>query len=227
MPITQSRMLSLLAAAQDYADAMERFWSICTETRNRFQQGEITAAQAVDLMAISIRPELMLQFPYQSPTVLKLEAKHFAMEKRRNERKTEKARENRERAAMGLPPPNRGTGKEHGWKGGSRRGGAPIHPLSIQPDPEASMPTRVRVREEGVRSAPPPKHLSELEALALAGLNETGDLEADFGGSQEVPVEERLDEETLRQVTENLHKIEAEEAVNIALGITPNKETKK
>lgn len=134
MPITQPRMLSLLGAAQDYQQTMDKLFELVQETRARVESGEITLEQGFNLLAVQIRPELLLQFPYQSPVVIQQEIAHFKREARRNARKAQKLRENRQAARLGLPRPERGDGREHGWKGG-RSGGRGQFGLGAVPVP--------------------------------------------------------------------------------------------
>ncbi len=132
MPITQDRMLSLLAAGEDYQQALERYWVVAQSTRQRVAAGQITAQQGFDLLAIETRPEWLLKYPYDSPAVLKLEHLHFKRESKRNKRKAEKARENRAAQHAGELPPDRGDGREFGRLGAGRT--RLEQDLNIQPD---------------------------------------------------------------------------------------------
>ena len=149
MPITQPRMLSLLGAARDYQNSMERFFAVAQETRARVEQGQITVQEGFDLLAISIRPELMLEFPYESPAVIRQELQHFKRESRRNENKARKLRENRAAARLGLPKPQRGDGREHGWKGGKAGGRAQF---GLTTEPQAAR--TANTQPGGTASAP-------------------------------------------------------------------------
>lgn len=132
MPITQDRMLSLLGAAQDYQNTMERLFALGQETRARVESKEISLEEGFNLLCLTVRPELMLQFPYESPMVIKTESIHFAQNYKRNRNKALKLRENRQAAQLGLPKPYRGDGREHGKRGG-RTGGDRKQFLVAQP----------------------------------------------------------------------------------------------
>jgi len=135
-------MLSLLAAAQDYQTTFERFFQTIQNTRDLVLTGQLDPSTAIQSLALNARPEFLLQFPYDSPSVIRLEVKHFAKERRRNDRKKQKLRENRVNAAMGLPTPDRGKGGDHGWKGGH---GAGTAALNITPDISATAGTAVHL----------------------------------------------------------------------------------
>lgn len=167
MAITQARMLSLLAAAQDFQQALAKITDQCDVIRAQLTSGLITEAEALEQFKLHTIPMLALQFPMESPAIIKLETAHFAREARRNERKAEKARENRAAQRDGLPKPDRGNGAQFGKLGSNSRGinRSPVVALPIRPSIEASAPHSSAMRIprsqneslswEGARTAEP------------------------------------------------------------------------
>ncbi len=133
MPITQARMLSLLAAAEDYAQAMNRFARIANITKARVESGQISPESAFDLIAVESLQSL-LEHPMESNTVIKMERFHFNKEAKRNARKAEKMAENRAAKRLNSPKPNRGDGGYFGRMGAGRGSFKP--PVNVVPDPD-------------------------------------------------------------------------------------------
>lgn len=189
MPITQDRMLSLLAAAQDYQDAMNRFFALAESTRLQVEVGSLTLDQGFTTLAISLRPELMLQFPFQSPTVIRLEVAHFTRERKRNERKAEKARENREADRHGLPRPLRGDGGQSGILGGKPGMRDRQRRLVIQPDPDVTFSRPATLASPGEATAQPkPETQQTLRNSDSTQVGPDSDLDDLGQGDSEVPV---------------------------------------
>lgn len=119
MPITQDRMLSLIGAAQDYEQALTGLVETINSFHTRALRGELSVEDALSSLAANSHPGMLLKYPLDTPVVLRIEATHFAREKRRNARKAEKLRENRMADFYNQPRPQRGHGAEHGRKGAS------------------------------------------------------------------------------------------------------------
>lgn len=111
MPITQSRVLSILGAAQDYQQAALQIIDFIAQQVDNVQSGKLTAEQAFRLIAIDATPQLILKYPNESEQVLRDELKHFRRHVRENTRKAEKMRINRECDKLGIPRPDRGDGR--------------------------------------------------------------------------------------------------------------------
>lgn len=105
MPITQSRMLDLLHAAQDFQQAFDDMFRYIGQQRERVEQQQITKEQAFDNLAFQVKPEYMLSRPMESPVTVLLETKHFSMFARKNEKSAKWQRSKREALAIGAPPP--------------------------------------------------------------------------------------------------------------------------
>ena len=168
MPITQERILSLLAAAVDYQQALERYWIIAQSTRQRVGAGQLTPQQGFDLLAIETRPEWLLQHSYDSPAVIKLEQLHFKREAKRNTRKAAKARENRDADKRGEPRPDRGNGREYGILGAGRT--VLEKNLQLAPDPN------ILLRAAQATQSKPKPNYSNTDADQISA-----DTELDFG----------------------------------------------
>ncbi len=107
MPITQSRMIALVSAAQDYKQALDQVCGFITKQHERHTAGQITSDQACELLFSSANAMFLLAQPIESALAIVAEAKHFRVNSRRNERKAEKARENRLAERAGQPRPKR------------------------------------------------------------------------------------------------------------------------
>lgn len=101
MPITQSRMLSLLSAAQDYKQALELVCHTLAAQEASLREGTTTPAQALQLCFASANAVVLLSNPTISPAVIGVESAHFKSNQRRNIKKAEKARA--KRRLTGLP----------------------------------------------------------------------------------------------------------------------------
>lgn len=186
MPIKQDRMLSLLAAARDYQLGLEKFFEMGQDIRGRVANNELTAKQALDLLIPGIRPELLLRFPYESPTVIMLESRHFAKERKRNERKAQKLRENRQAARLGLPRPERGNGAASGPQGAAR----------------------IAAKLDDIR--PLPSATAALPGEAESELDQMIQLDPGFAPETGIKSDDPMAGETLRQQMEFLKALEEE-----------------
>lgn len=140
MPITQSRMLSLLAAAQDFEQGFNTIIEQGEQIRRKILLGEITPQAACEAYAKATMPLMLLRYPYESPVVIRLETVHFARERKRNDRKAEKLRENRLAEVEGKSRPVRGDGRQHGYIGGSTEMKERKRVLNIEPSINATAP---------------------------------------------------------------------------------------
>ena len=86
MPITQDRMLALIAAGEDYQQALAQARELITTNRNRVLDGQISPQDAINLLSQFIVPELLLKSPSRSESTLYIERKHFNSNAARNER---------------------------------------------------------------------------------------------------------------------------------------------
>lgn len=132
-------MLSILAAARDYQQALSRISEYIEQTIKDLDQSKLTPEQAVTRIFAHSRPGLLLLHQIKSSEVIHNETVHFTREHKRNERKAEKLREDRINAALGRPKINRGDGREFG-----KLGAAKSKPVlgQIEPDPGVSQPAK-------------------------------------------------------------------------------------
>lgn len=184
MPITQSRMLSLIGAALDYQQAMDRFFELAQTLRADVQSGGKTEAEAFNILAINLRPELLLNYPLDSPLVIRLEQEHYRRESRRNARKAQKARENKAAAQAGLPPPARGDGS---YQGQYHRTRTKLPGLPAVPTLNSALRTgQGRAVQAHAENAPAVQPSTRAQ-LADAGLDDQAELEEDFGEAGQGP----------------------------------------
>lgn len=211
MPITQSRMLSLLAAARDYQQALARVTDYIDQSINDISRGRKTPEQALNSILANSRPGLLLMHPTESPTVLQLETVHFTRERKRNERKAEKARENRMAQYLGVPKPNRGDGREFG-----RLGSAKSRQVlgAIAPDPTATSPASTGHRLDDVVPAVQPavpQHKStdaqQIQADSELAFEESG-TDAAFAGAASPFYTPQVTEDQKTSVMDYLESLE-------------------
>ena len=107
MPITQQRLLNLLAAAQDYQSAVFDACHIARRERDLALAGQQSAEAALSNIALFLgEPEGLLRNAAGSATAIALERSHFTTSRvKDNER--ERARVARRRAAQQANQPTR------------------------------------------------------------------------------------------------------------------------
>lgn len=103
MPITQDRMLELISAAQDYKQAFERLIDAIAVYSHDAESGKKTHETALQLIAVTANASIMLRDVVTSSQTIIAETLHFKMNKKRNARKADRAREQREYQRLGLP----------------------------------------------------------------------------------------------------------------------------
>ena len=101
MPISQSRMISLLNAASDYRQALEAACQFIQRQTQEFHDGKCTAEQALFEIERRASPRLALEFPDVSPGTIGIEHYHFRANRARNNRA--RIREERKRRDAGIP----------------------------------------------------------------------------------------------------------------------------
>jgi hypothetical protein len=95
MPITQQRMIALITSAQDFREALNLLCDIVTDNAARAERGDITAHQALDTILLNARPPALLSEYGESAVTLTVEARHFRVTARKNERRMLRCREAR------------------------------------------------------------------------------------------------------------------------------------
>lgn len=184
MPITQARMLSVLAAARDYQQALNRVGDYIEQSLLEHEKGRLTIEQCITRILTHSRPSLLLAHPEQSYEVISKETAHFSRERRRNERKAEKLREDRMDKALNRPKRNRGNGAEYGILGAAKALPVLGH---IEPDPTLSQPAQTGYKldfpdeldvmdgEEQLDQTPPMDETTKLQIDEFFGsLDENG-----------------------------------------------------
>lgn len=101
MPITQSRMIALIQAAQDYQRALDQVTEMIEMQRQLVEEGQRTHQQACEILFLSAHAKFLLSQPVESALTILAEARHFKLNQRRNDRKAAKARDRR---SPGLRP---------------------------------------------------------------------------------------------------------------------------
>lgn len=108
MAISQSRLISLIAAADDYRQALfslkEQAFALSRNVRER----TISPSAALDGLLIELQQvESRLKFPIQSTATLAEERAHFRSNAKRNESAAKRAKRKRREAGMKEMPPTR------------------------------------------------------------------------------------------------------------------------
>lgn len=202
MPITQARMLSLLAAAQDYQQAFQTIMEKAEHIRSYLLARQITPEQACEQYEKATLPLLLLQYPYDSPVVLRFESLHFAKEKKRNDRKAAKARENRLADSTGQPRPNRGDGRQYGYLGGPKEVQRQKHQITIEPSIAATAPLSSQLLTRQYK--PQVLHEEPVQRVVIdpdAGIGEQELFEEESAVEHVLGT---LDEETKRKIEQEL-----------------------
>lgn len=99
MPITQDRMLTLLAAAQDYQQAWDRAAHFATKTEQAVEGQYLSKEEAYHQLLMVLRTPMQLLHPVLTGAAIEREREHFRLFKARNIRTAEKQRQRR-----GRPP---------------------------------------------------------------------------------------------------------------------------
>lgn len=96
MPITQSRMIALIAAADDFHQAFDRICEVTKRTYLAASEGLIDPLEALSNLAIEAEPHIKLANALGSMMTIELEKKHFSLAtQRRNTKAAHKMREDR------------------------------------------------------------------------------------------------------------------------------------
>lgn len=77
MPITQPRMLSLIAAAQDFRDGLFKLCQTIHAQAYSISQGQKTPSQAMSELTALAMPQYFLDDPLNSAAIVETERKHF------------------------------------------------------------------------------------------------------------------------------------------------------
>lgn len=143
MPITQSRMLQLLHAAQDYQQGFNDTFQALADHAAMVRDGKETVEEGFSHITQSLRPEFLLARPLESPSILILETKHFKTFARKNVKSAAWQREKRELLAAGLPiPPPKKT---------AHKRTAPAS-IIVRPDSQPSLHRQVSDPDAGINN---------------------------------------------------------------------------
>ena len=94
MPITQSRMMALVNAAQDYKNALRSAQQIVKTNLIAARQGRASAADALEQIGLMVTEFGLLQHKIESAETIAIESKHFSRSViHRNERSKQRQRE--------------------------------------------------------------------------------------------------------------------------------------
>ncbi len=128
MPITQSRMLSLISASEDYQQALNAVKADAVTLWHNVQTGALTHEDALSQLVLDCQQiHLRLKFPIESVATIADEKSHFRSTARRNELSAKRAERKRRRDGVPLAGPAR-----NGLMVEPRaRAGEPIHGLSL------------------------------------------------------------------------------------------------
>lgn len=97
MPISQQRMLRLIAAAEDFEAGLQRASQIVDREAALAKQGHQTAATALFNISLLVQRDLLLSHPVETAVALASEKQHFSGGKvRDNEREAARAKRRRE-----------------------------------------------------------------------------------------------------------------------------------
>jgi hypothetical protein len=92
MPISQDRMLAVLAAAADYAQGLAQARELVRVELTRAQSGQISPLEALEHLEILVTPAGLLNSPLGSAQVLAVEQEHFRKSAGRNAREAARLR---------------------------------------------------------------------------------------------------------------------------------------
>jgi hypothetical protein len=86
VPISQQRMIALIAAGQDYLVGFTNMQKFVSKTIDRFNMGDISAEAALGQIQTTMTPLAFVNRPIESERVLEQEHFHFSRNYKRNER---------------------------------------------------------------------------------------------------------------------------------------------
>lgn len=95
MPITQHRMIALIHAGQDYKQAAEQLIEFAEGQLDRVLRDGVPAQTALEAFVLNAKLTLLMHNHAESEVTLTLEARHYKLNHRRNERKMTAMRERR------------------------------------------------------------------------------------------------------------------------------------
>lgn len=125
MPITQSRMLSLIAAAEDYRQALLSLREQAFALARNVDEGAVTPQDALSGLLLELQGvEKRLKFPYETASTIADEKSHFRATSKANDSSRKRAERRRRRKGI-IPKPT------------SREG------LFVQPNPR-TQPTEMQ-----------------------------------------------------------------------------------
>lgn len=213
MPITQSRMIALLRAAQDYKQALESVCETLARQDEQHRTGQITIKQAAAVCFMSARAVVMLSDPIHSAETIGIEAAHFRANERRNNKKATKAREHRQAAGTPIAPtaPSR-------MDGTFTRGQAIATRLGAAQTREHQHQRWARMNPEDLQAPTSISEESRREAEAFVKARERERQLA--GGTRDVPLasEEQIAEAERLAAEERMRKSNAEMDAGTELG---------
>ena len=94
-------MLALLAAAEDYKEALEKALKLIDEYFKQAKNGTITPENAIATLSLMISPQVLCANHANSQTTIAVEKTHFKSHARENIRR--KNKQERKRRAEGIP----------------------------------------------------------------------------------------------------------------------------
>ena len=106
MPITQSRMIALINAANDYKSALETILDSIRTLADDISQSKTTPAAAFQYLEAMASTRSLLSRPSASPSTIALEHYHFARNHRRNSRVANQQAASRRAAGLQPRPTN-------------------------------------------------------------------------------------------------------------------------
>ncbi len=106
MPITQSRMIALINAANDYKSALETILDSIRTLADDISQSKTTPAAAFQYLEAMASTRSLLSRPSASPSTIALEHYHFARNHRRNSRVANQQAASRRAAGIQPRPTN-------------------------------------------------------------------------------------------------------------------------
>lgn len=104
MPITQSRMLALIRAGQDYQQALAQLTEFIRAEHQRVQNSQLEASAALASIYMVANGEMGLATPTTSAVTLAVEAKHFRDHQRGNNRRKQRQEARRGTSGGGNAP---------------------------------------------------------------------------------------------------------------------------
>lgn len=102
MPITQNRMLDLISAADDYANALGLLCRIIRAEVKQIEAGTKTKAQAFEEIAIFQYPDNLLVSASTSAATIASERQHFKLMSKRNTREAARQKRKREEQELNI-----------------------------------------------------------------------------------------------------------------------------